>query len=211
MKLSHFTVHFIPLIEQGITAIDTLQAKREEAKKRIDAEKAKLSSDVLVFQVCKHKRNFEIMSHFVFDVHVCGQDEHGKLIEGQDKEYEKRSTELNTQYKEAAIKMKSCFDAFKKNAQIIYRSTKALSQKGAAARAKSALRKNDYIDAMQDAFRNCRSNCTSYLKDTEKKVLQAKKTKNGLILSMAFLLLLHSSLWFVFVNIELSTLSNGQI
>ena len=41
--------------ELGITVIDTLQAKREEAKKRIDAEKAKLSSDVRVFQVHKHK------------------------------------------------------------------------------------------------------------------------------------------------------------
>ena len=116
--------------------------------------------------------------------------------------------ELNTQYKEAAIKMKSCFDAFKKNAQIVYRSTKALSQKGAAARAKSALRKNDFIDAMQDAFRNCRSNCTSYLKDTEKKVLQAKKTKNGPILSVAFIFLLHFSLWFAFINVNLSSLSN---
>ena len=55
----------------------------------------------------------------------------------------------------------------------------AARQKSAALEAKLLLRKTDYRDSMQDAFRLCRNNCDSHIKDLDKKVKQAKKAKSG--------------------------------
>ena len=56
---------------------------------------------------------------------------------------------------------------------------KTARQKSAALEAKLLLRKTDYRDSMQDAFRLCRNNCDSHIKDLDKKVKQAKKAKSG--------------------------------
>jgi|NorSeaMetagenome_1021524.scaffolds.fasta_scaffold66488_2 hypothetical protein len=86
---------------------------------------------------------------------------------------------MANQHKEAVIKLKSLWDSFKQDIVAIHKNGKTARQKSAALEAKLLLRKTDYRDSMQDAFRLCRNNCDSHIKDLDKKVKQAKKAKSG--------------------------------
>ena len=108
-----------------------------------------------------------------------GQDKHVRLLAAQDREHDKKASEMADQHKEAVIKLKAVWDKFKQDIRAINKNGKATRQKSAALEAKWHLRKTDYKDSMQDAIRLCRTNCDSHIKDMEKKVKQAKKAKSG--------------------------------
>ena len=114
-----------------------------------------------------------------FDICSHVQDEHARLLANQDKDYEKKASEVVNQHKDAVIKIKSFWDRFKQDIMIIHKSSKTMRQKNAAYDAKSLLRKNDCKDEMQVVFRDCRTKCDSHLKDLEKKAKEAKKPKSG--------------------------------
>ena len=101
------------------------------------------------------------------------------MLANQDKDYEKKASEVVNQHKDAVIKIKSFWDRFKQDIMIIHKSSKTMRQKNAAYDAKSLLRKNDCKDEMQVVFRDCRTKCDSHLKDLEKKAKEAKKPKSG--------------------------------
>ena len=114
-----------------------------------------------------------------FDGCLHVQDEHARLLANQDKDYEKKASEVVNQHKDAVIKIKSFWDRFKQDIMIIHKSSKTMRQKNAAYEAKSLLRKNECKDEVQVVFRACRTKCDSHLKDLEKKAKEAKKPKSG--------------------------------